>query len=450
MFYSLQNLWIKKAFGLLIVVCAFLLLMYPGYGQGKVYLDTITNPELAPFPIAVADFASPQKIDGEREIAQSIQRVVMNDLTLSGFFRVTAPKDFPAQAQVTRSFLERSEFDVWDGSGVDALVTGSFRVSGNSLMGSFRLYDLVEKKFIKGTRYEGKISEWRRIAHRIANEIVFQITGEKGIFDTRIAFVSKKTGNKEIYLIDFDGENLQQVTRNKSINILPRWTPDGKRLLYTSFIKRNPDLYAIDLASGRDYRISYRNGINACPTWFYDSDGEKMILMLKQNDRSHLFLTKVGEKSAIPLTSGSANHASPSWSPDGSQVAYVSDQTGGPQVYIMTIKGKTTRRLSYQGRYNVSPAWSPKGDWIAYCSRHNGSFKIFLATPDGEQVRQLTQGPGSYEDPAWSPDGRYLAFSSTKEGGAAIYVMSINGTYQRKLTVFRGESTNPAWSPHLE
>jgi len=450
MFYSLQNLWIKRILEF-ILLGFFLAVMDAGCVEGKVYLDTITNPELAPFPIAVADFTSPQKMGGgEQEIARNINRVVVNDLVLSGFFRVIEPKDFPPQAQISRSFLDRSELEAWSGSGVDALVTGSFRVVENSLIGSFRLYDLVEKKFIKGTRYEGRVSEWRRIAHRIANEIVFQITGEKGVFDTKIAFVGNQTGNKEIYLIDFDGENLRPVTQNKSINILPRWTLDGKRLLYTSYMKRNPDLYAIDLESGKNYRISYRNGLNACPTWFRDSEGEKMILMLKRDNRSHLFLTKVGETSAIPITSGSASYASPSWSPDGRQIAFVSDQTGSPQVYVMDINGKNIRRLSYQGNYNVCPAWSPRGDWIAYCSRQGGSFKIFLTTPDGEQVRQLTQGPGNYEDPTWAPDGRYLAFSSTKEGGAAIYVMSINGTYQRRLTTFRGEATNPAWSPHLE
>ncbi|MEW5804589.1 MAG: Tol-Pal system beta propeller repeat protein TolB [bacterium] len=454
MVYSLIYLWLQKNWRITLrystclglVLC--FLFMDTAPGEGKVYLDTITNPEIAPFPIAVADFTTPRRMGGE--IAQNVQRTLVNDLKISGLFRVIEPKEFPDKAQTRSSLLDLSDFDVWQGSGVDALVTGSFWVSGDTLLGSFRLYDLVGKKFIKGIRYEGKKELWRTIAHKVANEVVLQITGEKGVFDTQIAFVAKATGNKEICLIDFDGENFRQVTRNKSINILPRWTPDGKKILYTSYMKRNPDLYAIDLASGKNYRISYRNGVNACPTWLSDSEGEKMILMLKQDDRSHLFLTKVGDKRAVPITSGSDNYVSPSWSPDGKQVAFVSDRSGTPQIYIMDITGKNMKRLSYQGGYNVAPAWSPKGDWIAFCSRQNGFFEIFLSTPDGEKVRQITHGPGDNEDPTWSPDGRYLAFSSTREGGAAIYVINVNGTHQRKLTAFRGESTNPAWSPHGE
>jgi TolB protein len=448
MFYSSKNFWAHKIFSIIVGMTVCFLLMHSTTGQGKVYLDTITNPELAPFPIAVADFTSPQRIDGQ--VAQNIQRTLINDLEISGFFRVIKPENFPANAQVKGSLLDASDFDAWNGSEVNALVAGSFWVSGDSLLGSVRLYDLVEKKFIKSVRYEGKKEEWRRIAHRLANEVVLQISGEKGVFDTQIAFVSNKTGNKEIYLIDFDGENVRQVTRNKSINILPRWTPDGKKILYTSFMKRNPDLYATDLASGNNYRISYRNGVNASPTWLSDADGEKMILMLKQGNRSHLFLTKVGDKRAIPLTSGLNNYASPSWSPDGKRIAFVSDRSGTPQIYTMDMLGNNIKRISYQGNYNASPAWSPKGDCIAFCGRQNGFFEIFLATPDGDQVRQLTKGSYNNEDPTWSPDGRYLAFSSTKEGGAAIYVMNINGTHQRKLTTLRGNATNPAWSPRLE
>jgi len=448
MFYSLKNIGAHKIFSIILGLTVFFLLIDPTPGQGKVYLDTITNPGLAPFPVAVSDFTSPKRIDGQ--VAQNIQRTLINDLEISGFFRVIKPEDFPDTAQIRANLLDVSDFDAWNGSEVNVLVTGSFWVSGDSLLGSVRLYDLVEKKFLKGIRYEGKKAEWRRVAHQLANDVVLQISGEKGVFDTQIVFASNKTGNKEICLIDVDGENLRQVTRNKSINILPRWTPDGKKILYTSYMKRNPDLYAIDLVSGNNYRISYRNGLNACPTWLSDAEGEKMVLMLKQDDRSHLFLTKVGDKGAIPLTSGSDNYASPSWSPDGKQITFVSDRSGTPQVYTMDKSGKNLKRITYQGNYNVSPAWSPKGDWIAFCGRQSGFFEIFLATPDGDRVRQLTRGPGNNEDPTWSPDGRYLAFSSTKEGGAAIYVMNINGTHQRKLTTLRGDATNPSWSPHLE
>lgn len=443
----------RKGFFILAVGCLSLLIVTSS-GYGKVQLAPVTDPEIIPFPIAIADFISPRRVNSD--IGRNIQNVVCRDLTLSGLFRVIEPRDFPSKVVIGGGLLDikeeipESDFDPWNGSGVDALLTGSFWISGNSLSGDFRLYDLVGKRFKKGIHYEGKTEEWRNIAHRIANEVVFQITGERGIFTTKIAFVSNRTGNKEIYLIDFDGENLSQVTHNKSINILPSWTTDGEKLLYTSYMKRNPDLYAIDLSSNRNYRISYRPGLNASPSWLSDSDGEKMVLMLKENDRSQLFLTKLGKTNYIQLTRELANHASPSWSPDGKQIAFVSDRSGTPQIYIMDAKGKNIKRLTYQGGYNVSPAWSPKGDWIAYSGRQSGSFEIFLLAPDGSQLRQLTSGSGDNEDPSWSPDGRYLAFCSSRDGGSSIYIMNVNGAHQRRLTIFHGEAMNPAWSPYLE
>lgn len=428
-----------------LLVFAVLLLIGASFSQGKVYLN-INDPDLVPFPIAVADFTSPRRTNDI--IARNIQNVLCNDLVLSGLFRVIGSKDFPLKAKKDSILLDFSDLDVWDGSGVDVVLTGSFGIVGNSLIGKFRLYDLVEKKFMRGLRYEGKIKDWRHIAHKIANEVVAQITGEEGIFDTKIAFVSNRTGNKEIYLIDFDGENLIQITHNGSINILPRWTADGKKLLYTSYMKRNPDLYAIDLSSRKNYRISYQTGINASPAW--SPDGEKMVLMLKHNDRSHLFLMKVGAKKSIRLTSGKVNYTSPSWSPDGKQITFVSDRSGNPQIYKMDVDTKKMERLTYHGQYNVTPAWSPKGDWIAFCSRQGQLFTIFYITPDGRQLRQLTYGACNNEEPTWSPEGRYLAFSSTREGRSAIYVMNVNGTHQRELVKFQGEAMNPSWSPYLK
>lgn len=425
----------------------FILVINSGtaFGKEKVYLD-IYNPELTPFPIAIADFTSPRRED--HELAQKIQEVVINDLSISGLFRVVGSQDFPLQAWRQGVLADFSEAVVWEDLEVDAVLTGNFWITGNSMVGTFQLYSVVEKKVRKGLRYEGKTKDWRLIAHRIANEVVGQLTDDQGIFDTKIAFVSKKTGNKEVYMIDFDGANCTQLTRNGSINILPRWRSDGKIVYFTSFMKRNPDLYALDLRSQKCYRISSEIGINASPAW--SPDGKKMILMLTQNGHSHLFLKEAGGKKSLQLTSGRANYTSPSWSPDGKKIAFVSDRSGNPQIYLMDIQTRKIDRLTQDGQYNVSPAWSPKGDWIAFCSRQAGHFEIYLISPNGGYLRQLTRGNSNYEEPSWSPEGRYLAFTSTKGGQASIYIMNVNGTHQRKLTMFEGWAMNPAWSPYAE
>jgi len=424
------------------LVCLLWTVIRPEMGRTRVYID-IESPELQPLPIAVAplrDMGSPRP-----QLARAVLDILSNDLTISGFFEIIPRNEFPREID---ALADPPNFGIWAGSRAEALAIGSYSSSGDRLAIELRLYDLVEKKFLVGKRYEGDIKNLRDIVHRVSNEITYQITGEKGVFDTKIAFVSNMSGNKEIYAIDFDGHDLRQLTSNRSINLSPAWSPDGRLVAFTSYIKRNPDLYLFDFKRSIQIRLSTRPGLNAAPSW--SPDGNKMALMMRQEGNAEIFIINRDGTEPKRLTKSWSSEASPTWSPDGRKIGFVSDRSGSPQVYTMDVNGKNVKRLSYSGSYNASPFWSPKGDKIAYCGRSNGRFQIFTINPDGNGVRRLTENAGSNESPTWSPDGRFIAFSSTGGGRSQIYVMNANGANQRRLTSTKGEESSPTWSPRMD
>ncbi len=421
------------------LACAFI---WPGVSRARVYID-IEAPELQPLPIALAQFrgvgGSPPALDRE------IWDILANDLTISGFFEIIPRNEFPNE---TDALTDPPNYARWSASRAEALVIGGYSSQGDQLAIEFRLFDLVEKAFLMGKKYEGSTKSLRDIVHRIGNEITYWITGEKGIFDTKIAFISTVSGNKEIYAIDFDGHNVRQITNNGSLNLSPAWSPDGRLVAFTSYIKRNPDLYLFDLTRSIQIRLSANPGLNAAPAW--SPDGSRMALMMRNDGNSEIFIINRDGTNPKRVTKSWSSEASPTWSPTGRKIAFVSDRAGSPQIYTMDLSGKDVKRLTFFGSYNACPSWSPKGDKIAYCGRSNGRFDILTVNPDGTGLRRLTEDSGNNESPTWSPDGRYIAFSSSRDGRSRIYVMNANGANQRRLTSTKGKESSPTWSPRMD
>ncbi len=425
-----------------ILICLFSAFIRPEMSRARVYID-IESPELQPLPIAIAEFRDFER--SQPNLGREIMKILNNDLTISGFFEIIPRSEFP---QETNALSDPPDYGGWSRSRAEALVMGGYSSKGDRLVIDFRLYDLVERAFLIGKRYEGNTTSLRIMIHHVANEITYQITGEKGVFDTKIAFVSTTPGNKEIYTIDFDGHNLRQITNNGSINLSPAWSPDGRIIAFTSYIRRNPDLYLFDLTRSVQIRLSTHPGLNAAPAW--SPDGSKMALMMRKEGNSEIFTMNRNGSQPKRLTKSWSSEASPTWSPDGRKIAFVSDRAGSPQIYTMNSGGRNIKRLTFSGPYNASPSWSPKGDRIAYCGRMDGRFDIFTISTDGTWIRRLTENSGNNESPTWSPDGRFIAFSSTREGRSHIYVMNANGANQRKLTVTRGKESSPTWSPRMD
>lgn len=406
---------------------------------------TIVGPGATSFPIAVSPLKSTS--GAERE-AGVFADVVAKDLDLSGLFRVIDRGAYIENAQQSGVTAETIDFHDWSTIGAQALVKGTVERDGDGLVVEARLFDVVEGKQIGGKRYRAGDDELRRIAHRFADEIMQILTGERGPFESRIAFASRRKGRfKEIYAMSIDAGDLRPVTHDGSIALAPSWSPDGKSLLFTSFASGNPSLFVTDL--GGDKRLlSSRRGLNLGGRW--SPGGRAIAVALENGGATDIALLDPDGQLMHFVTKDRSIDVSPSWSPDGQSIVFCSDRGGGPQIYVVSAQGGTPRRVTFEGNYNTSPAWSPKGDRIAYASRVGGRFQVYTVALGGGDVKRITGTRGDNEDPSWSPDGRYLVFSSTRDGSGAIYLSDALGTRQTRLTPSGGDDSSPAWSRWLE
>jgi TolB protein len=406
--------------------------------SGEGYLD-VTAPGNRQMQLAIPPSSS---LDGSQhpEIVKELNDVMSFDMTLAGPFSVMSGAGGNAG-----SGIRAGEFDFapWKAAGADLLVKSGYRVKGSAVTLEFRLYDVFREKEIVAKRYTGTIRDLRKIAHIFDDQVMESVTGERGPFSGKIAFVSKQTGNKEICLMDYDGHNVQRLTRNGSINLNPDFSPNGREIIYTSYKRRNPDLFRRELFTGTEAAISARRGINI--TGAYAPDGKRIALAMSKDGNSEIYVIDTSGKQSARLTSNGAIDVSPSWSPDGSRIAFTSDRLGRPQVFIMNSDGSGVRRLTISGSYNDRPRWSPKGDTVLYCRMEGGGFQIYSITPDGSSDTRLTS-EGSNEHGRWSPDGRFITFSSTRGGREAIYVMRADGSGQTRVSRGNAADSHPTWS----
>jgi len=417
-------------------------LFWAGPSFGKIYID-INSPYARKFKIAIPDFVSSGQGDEQKELAVKLPQVISNDLDLSGYFTPMDKQAFLVTNPGLR--LEEIRFKDWSVIGTELLLTGKYVVYGSRLEVEVRLFDVFYGRQLLGKRALADLTQQRYLMHRLSDEIIRALTGEPGIFSTKIAFVGTATGQKEIYTADYDGFNVRQVTTDKSIALLPRWSPDGQKLMLVSYrAGGGPVLYMKDMDSGVLKRISAREGLNIGASWA--PDGSKIATTLSVDGNPDIYMIDPSGRILERLTNHWGIDVSPCFSPDSKRIAFVSNRSGSPQIYVRDLAGGTEERLTFEGNYNTSPAWSHLGR-IAYASMNQGRFDIFTINPDGTQPRQLTEDQGNNEDPCWSPDGRYIMFSSNREGGVYhLYMMTANGQNQRRISFFQGQQTSPSWS----
>ncbi len=424
----------------------FAVLAVSSISEAKVYLD-IFSPNIRKINIAILpprwhDNFVPKKIT-----PFLFEKRITRDLWITGFFNVISGKEIPSP--VTAAYLYHNHIDLkkYKNLGAEFVLATTVGIVQNSLSIEYHLYDVALSKEIAGARIKGSIKALDRVYHAFENKIIYHITGSDGLFDTKIAFISTLPGNKEVYTIDFDGRNLKRVTHNGSINLSPRWSPDGTKIAFTCYLRRNPDLYIIDFIRGKISLFSHRTGLNTAPAW--SPDGRYLAVTMRTPSGSEIFLLDRRGRKVKQLTKGWGDNLSASWSPDGKKIAFVSNRTGHPQIYTMNVDGTNVKRLTFRGSYNVSPAWSPRGDKIAYSGILDGKFQICTISLDGNAIHVLTF-VGNNQSPTWSPDGRYIAYSQATRQGVDIYIMNFDGNFKRRLTRGRGKNTMPSWSPHLE
>ena len=407
--------------------------------HARIYIP-IDQPSEMKFPIAIADL---QRKKGSRSVARDVAEIIRNDLKLSGYFLVIPPDRFKNQARkegVTESDIN---FPYWKSINAQALIKGEVTREGGKTIVTMRLFDPFLGKMLIGKRYKGRKKQWRELAHRFADEVMSALTGIRGVFNTRIAYsvVSKK--GKEIAVMDMDGFAGKQLTKNKSINISPTWSPDGKRLIFTSYLHGNPDLYVIKVGGKRLKRITTGPGGKLTPNW--SPDGSSVAMASSADGIANIYTMLPSGKDVDRLTKGKAIDISPAWSPNGSTLAFASERAGGLHLFKMNKAGKGIKRLTYVGYQNDMPSWSALNDRIAFAGRVRGRFDSFTINPDGSNLQRLTINAGSNEHPSFSPDGRFITFSSTRTGEPAVYIMRRDGSNQTRITEKTG--ILPSWGP---
>jgi TolB protein len=358
--------------------------------------------------------------------------VVRHDFDLCGIFNVA-----DVDVHVGKLEADPSQQGAVRVSGLMEPSGGGYRFTGEA-------FDVGTGESAFRRVYTGTADDLRLLMHRFVDDVLEALTGERGVAETKIAFVRSTKNVKEVWISDYDGANARQLTHDHSIDLSPAWAPWGTEICFTSYKRGNPDLYLFDMTRGASYPFSARPGPNAAPC--YSPDGKWIACSLYKDGNAEIYLISRDAQTLKRLTRNDRIDTAPSFSPNGQQIVFTSDRSGSPQIYIMGVDGLNQRLLTIEGTYNDSPEWSPKGDRIVYAARHEGVFDIVVMNADGSNPVQITYGAGQNENPHWSPDGRKIVFSSTRTGPQQIFIMNPDGTDAVQITS-GGDSFGPAWGP---
>ncbi|WP_187429991.1 Tol-Pal system protein TolB [Roseobacter fucihabitans] len=415
-------------------------------GEGPLRIE-ITEGVIEPLPFALPVFQA-ENPDAATWAGQ-ISQVVSDDLIGTGLFR-----QIPAEAFIARvdNFAAPIQYADWKAINAQALITGAVSVQGNQLNVKFRLYDVFSgAEMGSGLQFSGTAEGWRRMAHKVADAVYSRITGEGGYFDSRVVYVSetgaKDARQKRLAIMDYDGANVQFLTDSSAIVLAPRFSPNGDRVLYTSYETGFPQIYVLDVASVQRRALESQDGTMSFAPRFAP-DGQRIVFSLSQGGNTDIWMMNIAGGGATRLTSAPSIETAPSFSPDGRQIVFESDRSGSQQLYIMPAGGGEAQRISFgPGRYGT-PVWSPRGDLIAFTKQNGGRFHIGVMRTDGAEERLLT---ASFldEGPTWAPNGRVIMFTRETQGAggrSTLYSVDISGRNLRPVRTPEGGS-DPSWSP---
>jgi TolB protein len=395
--------------------------------------------------IAIPDFG----VRGSRDtsgLTRQLPEVVAGDLKFSALFNPATgmpapPLEDPEAARKIWADLAAA--------GAHAGLLGIIAAKGDRLEVEMHLHDLTspEARLIGSKTFQLPAADARRLAHKVADEVVFQFTGERGVADTKIAYVGAAKGVKELYSVDYDGAQPARLTANQSINLSPAWSPDARSVAFTSYMRGYPYLYRIFAFESRPAQLlAGFLGINTSPAW--SPDGRQVAMTLSKDGNPDVYVLTLATGAFRRLTTHAGIDTEPSWSPTGREIAFISDRTGSAQLHTMDAEGANVRRVTH-GSFVTQPRWSPRGDLIAYTVRE-GRHNIWMVAPDGSQPRRLTNGEGDNQSASWAPNGKHLAFQSTRSGGRyRLYTALLDGSEVQPIPGVEVEATSPAWSPRL-
>jgi TolB protein len=341
---------------------------------------------------------------------------------------------------VLKADLNRSGYFQVTSSSAPISVTGQV-VAGSQIKAGVAVYKVSTRERVLGKTYAGEAVAARELAHKVADEIVFAVTGKRGMAAGKIAVVGTRSGRKELYVADMDGKMMRQVTKDGSIVVDSNWTPDGKNLVYTSYKRGYPNVYM----TGSRKPLAAFGGLNAMGA--VSPDGHSMALILSKDGNPELYVMALRTGGLKKMTrTRMGNEASPCWSPDGNHIAYVSDSSGRPQIYIVSKNGGTPQRLTTTGSENVSPDWGKNG-YITFCTRSGGRYRIAIIDPRTRSSQVLESDWADYESPSWAPDGRHIVCARTSSHRSSIYLLDTLKDSPVALISGSGDWYSPACSP---
>ena len=413
--------------------CVGGLLLAPAFGALAQFRVEVTGVGLTQMPIAIAPFR------GEADAPQKLAAIIQADLERSGQFRAidAAGSNFDESS--------RPDMTPWRQKGADSLAVGSAsRLADGRYDVRFRLWDVVRAQELAILGLVVSAADLRLAAHRIADVIYEKLTGEKGVFSTRIAYVTKAANRYNLWVADADGENAQSALASSEPIISPAWSADGGRLAYVSFESRKPVVYVHEVASGRRRLIANFRGSNSAPAW--SPDGRTLAVTLSRDGGSQLYTIDANGGEPRRLTQSAGIDTEPLYSPDGRSIFFVSDRGGAPQIYRMPAAGGNPERVTFTGSYNISPAISPDGRTLAYISRINGVFKLQVMELGGGTVHSITDTSAD-ESPSFAPNGRLIVYATRQNGQEALMTTTLDGKIKARLPGRGGDIREPDWGP---
>lgn len=428
---------------ILLILAALFALPATAAAQGNDVV-VIRGPFLRKIPLAIPSFVAGNQDPHTLTACREGSEILSEALGFTGYFKLIPKEAF--LATVTDAVPPGVVFKDWTAVGADLIITGKAWYQDEGLTLNLRLFDTVSGGLILGKNYRGPVNQLKDMIYWFCTAMIKELSGSPGFFESKLAFVSTTTGNKEVYICDFDGKNIRQVSFDSKIALSPSWSWDGKFLAYVSYKHGGRDIVVANLNRSENVKLPMATHCSA-PS-FSPTDFVLACSMSREGDAEIYTLTGTG-KIIKRMTTSWGSDTSPSWTPDGKRMAFASTRAGGSQIFMLDAESGDVKRLTFKGKLNWEPSVSPNGRAIAYTSMIDGKFNICVMGINGENPTALTQGEGDNDSPTWAPDGSLIAFTSTREGPSRIYVTDPAGYDQRRLFLMPGQQSQPCWSKNL-
>ncbi len=380
-------------------------------------------------------------LKGEEALPQKVTEIVAADLYRSGLFKIVdsgGVNPLPSEPSEV-------QFPTWKSRGADAVVIGSVSAMPNGNWDvRFRLMDVLKQSQITGFAYQVNASQLRNTAHKIADAIYEKMTGDVGVFSTRITYVVRRGTRFELQVADADGFGAQTVLASNEPIISPSWAPDGNRIAYVSFERRKPIVYIQSLVTGQRTVAANFKGSNSAPAW--SPDGRRLAVVLSKDGNSQIYLINADGSGVTRLTNTGTIDTEPNFSPDGQHLIFTSDRGGSPQIYRVAVGGGAPERLTFDGTYNVSPRYAPDGKSFVFIQRAGGRFNVAMQDFVSKQAQSLTEN-GIDESPSFAPNSKIILYATEVRGRGILAAVSSDGRVRQRFSAEAGDVREPAWGP---